>query len=168
MLGPAADAGLPERLRQYGCHSDLGWVSMVATLAEVDHEHSEEIVEVSSPAGNRGAPTATGLDHLDPGEARLLTAAGPPVRHFALPGKGAVTTFTAGTIGLGLHLFVQPDHRRRGVGRKLVRHALAVAADAGCTHVALDPTAATVPFYERIGFTLEPLPDDRAFHVPCD
>jgi ribosomal protein S18 acetylase RimI-like enzyme len=53
------------------------------------------------------------------------------------------------------HLYVDVDHRRRGIGRRLLETALAEALDAGM-HVAwLETSSLNVPgvrAYERLGF----------------
>jgi GNAT superfamily N-acetyltransferase len=65
-----------------------------------------------------------------------------------------------------VHLEVARAHRRRGLGRALVRHAGAVARDAGCTDAIVSQTAATIPFYERLGLTLERSLPDVGFYLP--
>lgn len=51
-------------------------------------------------------------------------------------------------------LYVDPAHRRAGVGRALVRHLAALALQRGCTRlewVALDWNEPALRFYERLG-----------------
>ena len=47
---------------------------------------------------------------------------------------------------------VHPDHRRRGIGRELVRAAAAEARAAGCEWLHVDYDAELAPFYEACGF----------------
>lgn len=49
-------------------------------------------------------------------------------------------------------VIVDPDHRRRGIGREIVRRLLARCADAGIRDVQLFSAAGKVRFYERLGF----------------
>ena len=53
---------------------------------------------------------------------------------------------------------VSPEHRRRGVGTALVRHAVTALRAMGCTKVNLQvraTNAAVVEFYESLGFVVE-------------
>ncbi|HJY26355.1 MAG TPA: GNAT family N-acetyltransferase [Actinomycetes bacterium] len=52
------------------------------------------------------------------------------------------------------------------IATQLMKHALAVARSDGCTHAVLPPTAATIPFYERLGFRLERLRPDHWYYLP--
>jgi GNAT superfamily N-acetyltransferase len=52
-------------------------------------------------------------------------------------------------------LYVAPGHRRRGLGRKLVEAAAAVARERGAATLRLTAGAAALPFYERLGFREE-------------
>ena len=149
---------LRDRLERAGCRAERSAVHMAAGLDGLDVALAAEVVEVFA-----AAPL---LPHLDADEAALLIGAGPPLRHFVIGDQGAITTFVAGRTLLGVRLHVAPRHRRRGVARTLVRHALAEARADGCTHAVLAPTPATVPFYERFGFTLERWLPDRSFYLP--
>ena len=65
-------------------------------------------------------------------------------------------------------LGVAPAHRRRGIGRALMLHALRAGHAAGARHALLAPTPATVPFYADLGFSLGRCPPDHAFYLPVD
>jgi len=49
--------------------------------------------------------------------------------------------------------FVDPAHARKGIGRALLRHCAAAAADAGFTRLELTATLPGVPLYAAEGFT---------------
>ncbi len=67
---------------------------------------------------------------------------------------GTVTTATYGTalawIGM---MLVDRDHRRRGIGTRLMRAALDYLQRAGVTTIQLDATPAGRPVYEALSFT---------------
>jgi GNAT superfamily N-acetyltransferase len=147
-LGAALEhAGFwPDRHSAY-MHADL-------TAANVSRDwRVREVFDIGSLIG------------VDADEARLLFAAGPPLRAFAVDGAACVVTFTTGTTLLGVHLEVARAQRRKGLGRALVRHAASVARDAGCADAIVSPTAATIPFYERLGLTLERSLGDREYFL---
>ena len=53
---------------------------------------------------------------------------------------------------------VSPDHRRRGIGQKLIRGAMEALKSAGCTKVNLQIRATNHEvraFYESLGFSVE-------------
>jgi GNAT superfamily N-acetyltransferase len=61
----------------------------------------------------------------------------------------------------GVHAFileptVDPDYRRRGIGRSLVDRAVAVARERGLEWVHVDYEPHLVPFYEACGFRPTP------------
>ena len=60
----------------------------------------------------------------------------------------------------------RPPGGGRGIGRALVLHALHHGRSQGCRLALLDPTPATVPFYEALGFALERFPPGRSFYLP--
>jgi GNAT superfamily N-acetyltransferase len=49
------------------------------------------------------------------------------------------------------HLWVRPDWARRGLGRRLVGHALARAHASGATGLRIEADPGAVPFYEQLG-----------------
>jgi GNAT superfamily N-acetyltransferase len=53
-------------------------------------------------------------------------------------------------------LVVHPEHRKRGVGERLIQHALQNAKTLGCTRITLltdGINTGAMRFYERAGFT---------------
>jgi GNAT superfamily N-acetyltransferase len=151
---------LRERLQRAGCEAERAAVHMVVALDDIDAARAADVVEVFD-----AAPLVA---HYDADEAALLVAAGRPLRHFVIGDVGAITTFVAGRTLLGLQLHVAPQHRRRGIARALVRHALTHGRDDGCTHAVLAPTPSSIAFYERLGFALERSLPDREFYLPFD
>jgi len=49
------------------------------------------------------------------------------------------------------HLWVDPDHMKQGIGRALVKHALALLASRGVKEVAIDADPNAENFYASIG-----------------
>lgn len=60
------------------------------------------------------------------------------------------------TDGYLIHMYVEPEQRRRGVGRQLLDAATAAAPELGVRRLLLFSTAAGRPLYESAGFA----PDD--------
>lgn len=55
------------------------------------------------------------------------------------------------------NLFVRPDHRRKGIGRKLLGLAAELGRERGCKGLALAVSRSNesaVEFYRRLGFTI--------------
>jgi GNAT superfamily N-acetyltransferase len=72
-------------------------------------------------------------------------------------GAAALRTMESETPAAGSiqWLLVLPEHRRRGVGRQLIRHLEAAAWDFGCRTVIAETLASwqdAVRFYERLGY----------------
>jgi predicted N-acetyltransferase YhbS len=69
---------------------------------------------------------------------------------------GTVTTVTYGQalawIGM---MLVHPEHRRRGIGTRLMKRALELLHGRGVSTVKLDATPAGLPVYEQLGFVSE-------------
>lgn len=57
-----------------------------------------------------------------------------------------------GRVGHIEDVAVRKDFQGRGIGRKLVEHAVEYAAEQDCYKVILDCSEDNVPFYERCGF----------------
>jgi GNAT superfamily N-acetyltransferase len=69
---------------------------------------------------------------------------------------GAVTTIAYGRdLGWIGMLLVHPDHRRLGIGSKLLERALQFLEQRGVRCIKLDATPAGQPVYERFGFKAE-------------
>ena len=148
---------LRKRLVRAGCEPERSSVHMAAALTALDAARSPDVREVHD---------VDDLVHLDLAEARLLAAAGAPLRHFVVGRVAGLTTFTTGTTTLGVHLRVERSMRRHGLARTLVRHATTRAVDDGATHAVLAPTPATIPLYERLGLVLEQSRPDRWYYLP--
>jgi GNAT superfamily N-acetyltransferase len=157
---PAVDAGDPAfgaALERAGCEPERGAAVMHADLGRVDVARDPRVIAATDPA------ELVGVDRDD---AELLLSAGPPLRAVVIPGAASAVTFTAGTTVLGVHMHVAKHHRRTGLATTLVRHAGAVARDEGCSDAIVSMTAATIPFYERLGMTLERCAPDVWFYLP--
>jgi len=50
------------------------------------------------------------------------------------------------------NVYVLPEHRGRGVRRRLVARAVALAREQGCVRIVLSPSEHAVPLYEDAGF----------------
>jgi ribosomal protein S18 acetylase RimI-like enzyme len=63
-----------------------------------------------------------------------------------------------------LRLVVDADERRKGIGHRLARHALAAAIDAGLTKVVVEVAASqdsTIALFNNLGFHAEALLEDH-------
>ena len=54
--------------------------------------------------------------------------------------------------GYVANVYVEPEHRDRGVGRAMLDEAVAYADEQGFARLVLSPSERSVPFYERAGF----------------
>jgi GNAT superfamily N-acetyltransferase len=151
------DPGLRAALERAGCQPERGSAIMHVDLGRVDIARDPRVITATDPA------QLVGIDRDD---AELLLSAGPPLRAFVIAGAASVVTFTVGTTVLGVHMHVARHHRRTGLARALVRHAGAVARDEGCTDAIVSMTDATIPFYERLGLTLERCAPDAWYYLP--
>lgn len=68
-----------------------------------------------------------------------------------LVGTTAVTTYGRRIAWIGMVL-VDPDHRRQGIGRALLNHAIEYLERLGIQTIALDSTPEGQPLYARLGF----------------
>jgi ribosomal protein S18 acetylase RimI-like enzyme len=67
-----------------------------------------------------------------------------------------VSTAEGGRVAILEDLIVHPDHRRDGIGKQLLLHAITAARAAGCLRITLltDSTnALALQFYKNAGFT---------------
>jgi GNAT superfamily N-acetyltransferase len=55
-------------------------------------------------------------------------------------------------------VFVDPDHRRRGIGAALLMAIKTWAGDKGVRYLEWQASLSAVPFYERLGYTGDPCP----------
>jgi ribosomal protein S18 acetylase RimI-like enzyme len=55
-------------------------------------------------------------------------------------------------IGYVTNMYVRPDRRDSGLGRRLIDEALAFAAERDADGVVVWPSERSIPFYERTGF----------------
>ncbi|MGB5755880.1 MAG: GNAT family N-acetyltransferase [Acidimicrobiales bacterium] len=78
-------------------------------------------------------------------DTRVVVVDGGPIAHFTVSGNQLV------------HLFIEPGHQRKGLGRRLLAKAESMLVDAGHTkfelHTRVDNVAA-VAFYERAGWSV--------------
>ncbi len=86
------------------------------------------------------------LEH-DPDGCFVATAGDQPV--------GMVTTTCFGPSGWIGNLIVEPDHRRRGIGRALMEHGLERLRYRGTKTVRLDGDPQGIPLYRSLGFVDE-------------
>lgn len=56
--------------------------------------------------------------------------------------------------GYVLNMYVEPDHRRRGLARQLIEAALTICRREGVDVVSLHASDAGLPLYEDLGFTV--------------
>lgn len=82
-------------------------------------------------------------DHVI-GLARLATVARPPSSGAPVRLCGDVQS-----------VYVTPEKRGRGVGRRLSQHGMATAAARGLEHLTVHSSARAVPLYIRAGFTVD-------------
>ncbi|MBA16262.1 MAG: GNAT family acetyltransferase [Sphingomonas sp.] len=81
----------------------------------------------------------------------------------ATSGAAVIGTVMAGYDGHRGWLYsvaVDPDHRRAGIGKAMVRQAERALRDLGCNKINLqvrERNASVVAFYESLGYSLEPV-----------
>jgi len=80
----------------------------------------------------------------------LIASADGQVVGYAL-GSIAMTLYANGPVLELQELMVSPEHRKRGIGRRLVGAALEQALSAGCAEATV-PTRRAQDFYVRLGF----------------
>jgi GNAT superfamily N-acetyltransferase len=67
--------------------------------------------------------------------------------------SGAICGFSHVFPTRGVALFVDPNHARRGVGRSLFEHALALIRASGAIPIPFEATITALPFYLKMGCT---------------
>lgn len=125
----------------------------VAALAEYHHRcfnrtYADRLLAGDVRQNDRDAMRRQFHEWFQPGsgfETHVAVADGQPIAHVTVHGHHLV------------HLFVEPDHQRSGLGRRLLALGEATIADAGHTdlelHARVDNLAA-VAFYQRTGWTV--------------
>ncbi len=68
---------------------------------------------------------------------------------------GTTVTCVLGSVAWIAMVLVDPDWRRRGIGKALMSHALSFLDAQGVPSVRLDATALGKPLYEKLGFVVE-------------
>lgn len=66
--------------------------------------------------------------------------------------RSATTRGWARHWGYVANVYVEPEHRNRGVGRAMLDEAVTYADDQAFARLVLSPSERSVPFYERAGF----------------
>jgi len=135
---------------------------MTLLIRDAARADIEDVVALYEAAGvdEPGSHTAASLDlawrRLHESNARVLLAldAGRPL--------GTLTLFVLPLLGhggapaaLAESVAVHPDAQRRGIGRALMQHAMAIARAAGCYKLALSSNRkreVAHAFYDRLGF----------------
>src|SRR5215475_4319142 len=94
-----------------------------------------------------------------PKDWRRLLSLEPDGCFVAVHNGSVVGTVTTTTYGLALAwigmMLVHPDQRRKGVGTRLMRHAIEYLRGRGIECIKLDATPAGRPVYEKLGFISE-------------
>ena len=67
--------------------------------------------------------------------------------------SGAIRGFSHVVPRVGVALFINPNHTRRGIGRALFEHALALIRASGTIPVPFEATITAFPFYLKMGCT---------------
>jgi GNAT superfamily N-acetyltransferase len=129
--------------------------------------------EVTAAEGTDAADVAAVLARADLGsrqDAFLdLTLASEAARTF-LVWDGGRPVATALALGFGAsgwlaNVAVAPEHRRRGLGRRVAELAVAWLVEGGARTVSLLATEMGRPIYERMGFAPDGLPYDK-YRIP--
>ncbi|HQF37492.1 MAG TPA: GNAT family N-acetyltransferase [Opitutaceae bacterium] len=95
--------------------------------------------------------------HADPAVTLGVAAAGPELLGYALQ-RRHLSLWAGGGAAVLEDLFVAEPARRRGIGRRLLEHAIGEARSAGSTALSLDTSesdAASTALYSGLGFSCE-------------
>jgi GNAT superfamily N-acetyltransferase len=112
----------------------------------------EAFLDTTGENAPDAASSARIADAMARGDIRFFVArdAGKPVGLISL--TTGFSTYRAGPFGLLEDLFVAPDRRGRGVGRRLIEAATDQARRAGCRSLLAGCGAGDVSMWEHLGF----------------
>ena len=151
---------LGNRLKEQGWHSDISVNVMVADIADVialsdsEEDENEYVRELTD------APSQEWISlQDDQGVSEIMNRIPARYASFRLKGiiiaVGRASNFEKWTVLT--RLFVHPDYRGRGIGRKCISFILQDALQLGASKVALQvdgKNARAIALYEKIGFRL--------------
>jgi ribosomal protein S18 acetylase RimI-like enzyme len=174
------------RLEGAGCRADLEAREMHAALRHLDLRDQSPPDGVEIRLVSNGSDIDGWLDiagHCDwyDGPAQrdvwraLYVSVGfagtPPIRlYLATRGDrpvGIASAFYVGRTVFMTAVAVADDERRRGIGRALALTRLREATQHGSTIATLSPSPDGFELYRRLGFTVQPIPAGRWFHLPA-
>jgi GNAT superfamily N-acetyltransferase len=125
---------------------NLGGQMAIRRMSEADIPQADELRRLA------GWPPV-------PGKWRGMLQLEPQGCFLAVKGEQVAGTVTAISYGQELAwvgmLLVRPDFRRKGIGRRLMEHAVEYARGVGIRCIRLDATPAGLPLYQKIGFATE-------------
>src|SRR4051794_25971922 len=173
------------RLETAGCRADLDAREMRAVLRHLDLRDQSlpdgvEIGVVSNGSGVDAWLDLAGQCDWYDGRAQrevwraLYVSVGSaetrPIRlYLATRGDrpvGIASAFYAGRTVFMTAIAVANDERRRGIGRALALARLREASQRGSTIATLSASPDGFELYRRLGFTVQPVPAGRWFHLP--
>jgi putative acetyltransferase len=134
MAGPAEYV----EIRPYKPTDRTGFAHLVATVLAEYGLKIDPILEAD-------------LEHPDTSYQGVWVA----VHNDRVIGSVAIRLLDGGTAAELKRMYLQPEHRGRGLGRTLLNHAIHWAKDRGCRSIALDTSTATTAaqrLYESAGF----------------
>lgn len=139
-------------MRDSRCHTRLAKAEDAEAIARV---HYEAILRSAAPAYSAEVIQSWAKLPDDEKSARIRDAIhGDQERFIVAELAGDVIGFSSFVAG-GDELravYVDPRHGRSGVGTLLLRHLEQIAAEAGCTFLAMDASLNAEAFYRREGY----------------
>lgn len=141
-IRPATEADIPAlvdfRIRMF---TEMGWHGdeRVREVGEMFSEFFRRGLESGSCHGWIAVDSATGA--AVGGTALMWEFIPPSVRN------------PSGRQAYIFGIFVEPDFRRRGIAKRLVKEAVDYATDEGCAVISLHASEAGRPVYRAMGFT---------------